>query len=359
MSDVHKLLAKKLDELPQGFPATENGIELKILEKIFTPEDAEMALKLRAVPETAETVAKRLEKPVSDTRSILDSMAEKCQIASMTFRGQQRYMISPFLPGIWEFQVYRLDKELTKMFEEYFPTLIKTVGGHEPGIARTVPVDTSVEAESQIQRYEDVREMIEQAKSFKVMECICRKERVLEEHPCNHTLENCLSFSSEENAYDYFSLGGRVISKEEALEVLKKAGEEGLVHSAFYNIKHGHFSVCNCCPCCCAILRGAKYFDSAHIIAKSDFVAVIDQETCSECGVCAEERCPMEAISEEDVAYEVQPDTCIGCGVCAITCPTESIRLLRKTESEREEPAENMRDWSEKRAANRGIELKL
>ena len=358
MSDVYKRLAKKLDELPQGFPATETGVELKILKKIFLPEDAEVALKLRPVPEIADILAERLGKSTADMRTILDNMAEKCQIGSVTLGGQQRYMLAPFLPGIWEFQVYRLDKELTGLFEEYFPTLIQTVGGHKPGIARTVPVNRSITADSRIQRYEDVRAMIERAKPFKVMECICRKERALEKHSCDHSLENCLSFSTEENAYDYFSLGGRIISKEEALEVLEKAGEEGLVHNAFYNTKQSHFSVCNCCPCCCAVLRGFKEFSAHHMMAKSDFVAVIDQETCSQCGVCAEERCPMDAIAEEDDTYSVAPERCIGCGVCMVTCPTESIKLVRKPESEQEEPAENMADWARKRSANRGLELK-
>ncbi|UCF56540.1 MAG: 4Fe-4S binding protein, partial [Deltaproteobacteria bacterium] len=151
----------------------------------------------------------------------------------------------------------------------------------------------------------------------------------------------------------------RRISKEEALEVLKNAEEEGLVHNAFYNTKQGHFAVCNCCPCCCGVFRGVKEFKAPYFLAKSNFFASIDQETCSECGVCAEERCPVEAIVEEDNGYTVQSDICIGCGVCTVTCPTESINLVRKPESEQDLPPEDIVDWSAKRAASRGIDLKL
>lgn len=359
MSDVYKRLAERLDQLPNGFPPTESGVELKILQKIFTPEDAEMTLKLKHIPETAETVAERLGKPVEEMRTILDNMAKKGQIACFKMFGEQVYMVVPFVVGIYEFQVYRLDKELVELFEEYTPTLFKTLGGHAPAMARTVPVNEQVEGRSQVQPYENVRKLIEEAKSFNVMECICRQEKAIDGHPCTHPLETCLQFSNEEGAYDYFSLGGRTITKDEALKVLENAEDEGLVHNLFYNVKEGHFAVCNCCSCCCGVLRAVKEFNAPYAMAKSNFVAQIDQDTCSECGVCTEERCPMDAILEEDGAYRVLPDVCIGCGVCAVTCPTESITLVDRPESERDQPLENMIEWSLKRAENRGIDFKF
>jgi Pyruvate/2-oxoacid:ferredoxin oxidoreductase delta subunit len=328
MSDVYDLLAKKLDNLPQGFPSTESGVELKILRRIFSPEDAELALNLRPIPETARTIAERLGRPVEEIRVTLDEMAKKGQIASQTMSREQVYIFIPFLPGIWEFQVI-------------------------------LPVNTQIEAGSQVQRYEDVRKIVEQAKSFLVQDCQCRKERKILGHGCNHTIENCIQFSMHENAYDYFRLGGRIISREETLQILEKVEEEGLVHNAVYNTKKGHVSICNCCPCCCVALRGIKEFGAKHAVAKSNFVALIDQDTCSECGECSDERCPMEAIVEEDGGYRVLDDVCIGCGACTVTCPTESITLNLRPESEQDQPPENIADWVIKRASNRGIELKL
>ena len=66
MTDVYKQLAKRLDQLPHGYPATEIDVELKILRKIFTPEEAEMALKLKYSPETADTIAERLGEQVQE-----------------------------------------------------------------------------------------------------------------------------------------------------------------------------------------------------------------------------------------------------------------------------------------------------
>ncbi len=353
MSDVYKLLAEKLDEMPQRFPATDNGVEIKILKKLYRPEDAEMALKLKPGYETAETVGERIGKPAEETEAVLRGMAERGQIGWFKSGGKLRYGLAPFLPGIYEFQVYRLDKELVDMFEEYLPTLMKAVGEHGPGIARTVPINVQIEPGKQVRRYEDVRRMIEDSRSFRVIECICRQERAIEGHACDHTLENCLSFSREENAYDHLTAPGRTVNQEEALKILKAAEEEGLVHNAFYNVKDLHGSICNCCSCCCGVLRGFKEFGAPHVIARSNFAAFIDEDECSQCGVCADERCPMGAISEEETGYTVNPVLCIGCGVCTVACPTEAITLMERPEEEQNLPPDNMRAWVIARMSNR------
>ncbi len=165
----------------------------------------------------------------------------------------------------------------------------------------------------------------------------------------------CLGISHHENAFDRYPMG-KVISREEALRVVALAEEEGLVHTT-YNIKSGQIFMCNCCSCCCGLLRGMKHFNAPHLIAGSNFRASINQDTCEGCGVCATERCPMAAIVEEDGTYRVLAERCIGCGVCATTCPTESITLMRKPESEQDEPPQDLFDWFAKRADSRGIKI--
>lgn len=357
MEDVYRLLAKKLDGLPSGYPATERGVEIKILEKIFSPEEAEMALKIKPIPETAEAIAERLGRPVEEMKAILENMARKGQIGSFKLEGKQVYMFFPFVIGIYEFQLNRLDKEMADLFEEYAPVLFRTVGGYQPAFTRVIPINARISADLQVQRYEDIYRMMEGAKSFRLQECICRKERALAGHGCKHSLEVCLSFSREEGAYDEFLLAGRIISKEEAFKVIKNAEEEGLVHCT-YNVEKGHVFVCNCCPCSCGILRGVKEFKAPYILAKSNFLAFIDQETCASCGICKEERCPMDAIIEEDSIYRVEGERCIGCGVCTVTCPTESISLVRRPEVEQHKPPANIVEWNIMRAGSRGIEIK-
>ncbi len=351
MTDVYKRLAKKLDDMPNGYPVTESGVELKILRKIYTPVEAEMALKINDIPETAERIANRLGKSTAEMKEILDYMDSKGQVSRLKLFGQDMYMILPFIIGIYEYQLNQMDKELADLFEEYAPTLLKMVGGFEPALARVIPVNAHIEGKHEVLRYEDLRGMIESSKSFSVRDCICRWEHEIQGKPCKHPMETCLTFSHEENAYDHTTIG-RPISKVEALEILDESEKEGLVHNT-YNIKSGQMFVCNCCPCCCGLMRGLKELKAPYLIARSNFVALIAEDTCSACGVCAEERCPMDAIVDEEDAYTVQQDMCIGCGVCTTTCPTESIILVRRPTSEQNIPANDILDWRKKRSENR------
>jgi Na+-translocating ferredoxin:NAD+ oxidoreductase RNF subunit RnfB len=357
MTDVYKRLAKRLDELPGGYPETESGVERRILEKIFTPEEAEMTLRMRSVPETVEQVAERLGRPVPEMQEILDNLHEKGQIGSFKMFGQRMYMLFPYIVGIYEFQLNRMDKEMAELFEAYAPYMINEFGSLEPAVGRVIPVSTEIDADQQVHRYEDVQRMIEEARSFQLMECICRKEKALLGQTCSHKLETCLGISGEEDAFDKFPRG-RVISKEEAKEVIREAEEAGLVHWS-YNVQEGHAFVCNCCSCCCGALRGLREFNAPQMVAKSHYLAVVNEESCTACGVCADERCPVDAIALDDGYARVVDERCIGCGACTTSCPTESIRLERKPDSEQDTPPVNLMQWYKDRATSRGIELKL
>lgn len=137
------------------------------------------------------------------------------------------------------------------------------------------------------------------------MDCICPKEKEIAGDPCDYSMEVCLGFSKEEGAYDYFSRGGRIILKEEALKLISKTEAEGLIHNVFYNTKEGHGGVCNCCSCCCGVIRAAKEYGTSHTLAKSNFLAVIDPDECTAWGICADERCQLDAISEDEETYQV------------------------------------------------------
>jgi Fe-S-cluster-containing hydrogenase component 2 len=63
----------------------------------------------------------------------------------------------------------------------------------------------------------------------------------------------------------------------------------------------------------------------------------------------------MEAIREDNGAYQVDAERCIGCGVCTITCPTDSIALKRRSTWEEAAPPEDMKAWMEARTAAREV----
>jgi Pyruvate/2-oxoacid:ferredoxin oxidoreductase delta subunit len=357
MAEIYRRLARALDGLPHGYPSTESGVELRILRKIFSPEDAEMALRLKVLPETAAMIARRLRRRTEEMRGILDGMAERGQIYKLRMRGRDYYGLAPFVVGIWEFQLNRIDRELAELFEEYAPTLLGSLGGVAPALARVVPVNRRIDAKAEILPYDDLRKMMESCNSFRVADCLCRKEQGLLGNPCSHTSETCMSFSREPDAYDGMPEWGRVITRDEALALLERVEDEGLVHCT-YNFQREPFFVCNCCSCCCGFLRAVTDHDAPYMLARSNYVSEIDPDTCTECGDCTTGRCPTDSISAAGEAYAVDGERCLGCGVCAVACEYDAIRLVPRPDAEQLTPPADMVRWSLSRIDHRHGRIK-
>lgn len=353
MSDVYKRLADRLDQFPNGFPSADDGVELQLLRKIFSPEEAEMALNLRPVRETVPVILERMETPCPEIGTILGRMASKGQIGALNIDGRQFYHLIPFVVGILEFQVNRVDKELVALLGRYLPHLAPMLGGIPPSVMRVVPVNSRIEAEHQVLHYEDVRRIIENSQSFQVLDCVCRKTQGLNGNPCSHTLETCLHISRHEGAYDRHRLG-RLISKSDAMALLQKTEEEGLFHQT-YNVQSESILICNCCKCCCQPFQLKKQVGLPYMIESSNYIAVINQDRCEACGVCADERCPMEAVVKDNGQYAILKDRCFGCGLCTSACPVEAVSLVPRPDSQRRHPPADMEEWYEKKAKNRGI----
>ena len=67
IEDIYRNLQERLDNYSVGFPATDSGVEIKILKALFSPEDAEMFLGMTPKLEKVETIAQRMEKTVQST----------------------------------------------------------------------------------------------------------------------------------------------------------------------------------------------------------------------------------------------------------------------------------------------------
>jgi Na+-translocating ferredoxin:NAD+ oxidoreductase RNF subunit RnfB len=124
-------------------------------------------------------------------------------------------------------------------------------------------------------------------------------------------------------------------------------------------VQEGRFFICNCCGCCCGVLRGINELGiPASTVINSHYYAEIDPDLCSDCGLCAEERCQVNAISEnEDAIYEVIRENCIGCGLCITTCPTEAVKLVRRPEDEFVTPPVDEAEWFKERGRKRGVDF--
>ena len=204
----------------------------------------------------------------------------------------------------------------------------------------------------EIYPYEQATELIENAKAWGVRDCICRLQQELIGRGCDGPLESCLVFAPVEGVFDR-SETTRAITKEEALDILRQTEDAGLVHSPG-NFRDGHNYICNCCTCCCGVLRSVAEFSVPTAIASSGFVAVVDVELCTGCGDCIA-RCHFGALSVPDDTCLADAGCCVGCGLCVTACPSEALSLARRAEGKIPPLPENREDWMAQRTQSRGL----
>jgi len=348
--DVYRKLARRLDMIPNGFPQT----EFKALAKIYTPEEAALASEMRLLTESAEQIAQRTSRDSTETASLLEEMVRKGLIRAEGKGEQRKFGLLPWVVGVYEQQMYRIDEEMARMVEEGFQAFAEKVLTPLPSLHKVIPVEKSIPVEVQVFPYEQASALLRNAKSFGVRKCICRVQKSLVGEPCKYPVEVCLAFAPVERAFDD-SPNVRVITKEEALQILRETEEAGLIHSAS-NIQEGHFYICNCCTCCCGIMRGICQLGIENSVAKSDFYATVDQEMCTGCETCVK-RCQFHAPSLVDNISHVDQKRCVGCGQCVMTCPSGAMTLVRKPKDQITPTPQNIPEWMFLRAENRGISL--
>lgn len=346
MTNIFKQLAQHLDQTPNGFPKTKSGVELKILAKLFTSEEAELACKMELKPLSSASIAKRSNRDERETYVSLKGMVKKGLIEVERGSDGLMFKIMPFVVGFYERQNANIDKEFAQLFETYYHEALHKMLTIKPSVHRIVPVKKSIPININIMPHERVSLYIEKANSWGVLKCICRVQKKLIGEGCSHTVENCLVFSSKSNAFVRIE-AIRSITREEALEILSQADEEGLVHST-NNVQEGVTYICNCCSCCCALLRGIVDYQSLNSVKRSDFYAKADESICTGCGICID-RCQFRAIEIIAESGQVNINNCFGCGLCVSTCPTDALQLIKRPEKDIDPPPISETDWQKER----------
>ena len=356
MKNVYEQLRERLDDMAVGFPATESGVEMRILKKIFTEAQAELFVKLRPIPESPQDIAQRLRMDADALADRLEEMAKKGLLFRVRKGESVRYAAVPYVVGIFEYQLNHMDAEFARDHEEYFETAFgKSIQGFQTPVLRTVPIDRELVAEYPVAPFEDVLEILENQKTIAVSPCVCRTTKDLVGEPCDKPLGNCFSFGS--HAAYYVENGmGRYISIDEAKEIVTANEKAGLVMQPFNAQKAG--GMCSCCGCCCGVLRGIKSQPVPADAVKSNYYAVVDADECTGCETCMD-RCQMDAITMVDDIAQLNLDRCIGCGLCITTCPVEALSLVKKDEDHQYAPPKSGGETYIRIASERGKLEKL
>lgn len=333
-NSIYRSLQQHLDNFPIGFPKTESGVEIEILQFLFTPIQAKIASCLNLAPKTSEKILKRFHKRFNHNITEAE-ISEHLHImfinGCLERSGKEssfRYSNAMLAIGMFEYHVDKLTPQFVENMNKYFDEAFAEEF-HRTSIPqlRTSPHMKAIAPEHKIATYDDMRLYVQNVqKPIQVANCICKQGEALLGNNCKQTddIEICLMFGSKSYAEREQA---REISKDECIAILDRAEKEGMVLQPG-NTKDP-FCICICCGCCCGVLKAAKQFQNPAKLFSTNYFAEVDTESCIGCKNCVE-RCQMEAITIENKIAIIDLGRCIGCGLCVTTCPTKTLRLIKK-----------------------------
>ncbi|HRS65344.1 MAG TPA: FAD-dependent oxidoreductase [Spirochaetia bacterium] len=285
------------DEIKPEYP------EYKILEPIVTDEMADVAMFLKfRQPQSAEEIAAQCGKSVEETSRLLWELAVAGVAIVNKKDGVDKYWHDVWVPGHMEMIVNNKENvrkypQVGEAFDAYGKRRGPKTAGNFPvgtGVMRVIPIQKALDAGTRHASYEEVSKYLNEATIFSVSDCSCRTSREVMGEGCGHLKEDmCIQLGHA--AEYYIRTGrGRQITREEAFEIIRRAEENGLMHSIPNLDGPGHtHAICNCCGCGCFSMRIANMYRNPDMV-RSNFVAQVDPEKCVACGACVE-NCPSNA----------------------------------------------------------------
>jgi Pyruvate/2-oxoacid:ferredoxin oxidoreductase delta subunit len=330
-SKKYRDLQARLDKHAQGAPESETLY--KILQLLFTEEEAGFAAKLPMRFFTIAEAAQRFKLDHEATEKILNNLADKGILLDVENERTRAFALSPTMAGFFEFSLMRTDgkldrKALSELFYQYInqeEDFVLKVFGMKTTIDRTFVHEDQLKDVSIVLDYEKASHIIEKASCITVGNCYCRHKMSHVGKACDAPQEVCLTLNRTAESLAKHGIA-RKISKEEAIRIIEKSRESGLVQIGD-NIQEGVNWICNCCSCCCEGLLAYKKMGLRNRI-QSNFFAQVDDSSCIKCGMCVT-RCPVNAINMTDKIL-IDWEKCIGCGVCSRFCLKKSIEMMRR-----------------------------
>jgi NAD-dependent dihydropyrimidine dehydrogenase PreA subunit len=336
---TYRRLQKHLNTMPVGFPRTFTGIELRLLQYLFSLREAQAALYLDYRFETLDSIYTRVDQKQfskDEFRALLDEMERRGSIFGMYTKKEKTYALHPLIVGVLEMQHWHLTaglfldirKYVTQRYlTEYLTTPVPQM--------RVIPVGESITPDNTIATYDEIRDIVDQAEDkIGIIDCLCKKGKDLLGDPCKVTdrREVCMFFRDfYDKANHYKWEFGRKISKKEAFEILDQNEKDGLVLMPSTS-REPEF-VCSCCECCCGVMEMIHTVPRPVDFVASNYYAAVDPASCNGCGRCYK-RCNMGAVvmdASGKKAVAIDARRCIGCGLCVTTCKCGSLKLKKKS----------------------------
>ena len=347
LRDGYHALAERLNRFPQGAPPSE--LLFRILEMLFSQEEAELVARLPIKPFTVATAARVWKVPRGEAEATLDRLASRALLLDVEANGSRTFTLPPPMAGFFEFSMMRLredldQKVLAELFYQYlnveedFIRALFTEG--ETQLGRVFVNENVLPAEGAlvVLDHERVSHIVDSASCLGVGLCYCRHKMGHVGRACAAPLDICMTFNNV--AASLIAHGhARRVEAAECLDLLQQARDLGLVQFG-ENVREGVNFVCNCCGCCCEAMIAARRFGHLHPVHTTAFLPLVDSTECTGCGMCVN-ACPVEAmtlVSANDPTRikrrraRVDEDLCLGCGVCVPACRDGKLSLTERGE---------------------------
>lgn len=320
-------------------PHDEDKAFVKIFRTLLTEEEAELLLVLDSRLHTPKDIASMAGRDQTRTEEMLRDIARKGIIVEVLEAGQACYRLLPFVPGIFE----ALGKlaghpEIARYLDQYAAEMAgykdqsrigesgagqKETAERETGDHETlIHMNQRIEVRTDSLGMDEIRLYLRRTDRFAVMDCICRAVKSTNGMGCGHSIKDMCIIAGEYVDY-YVRIGNaRRISREEVLEVLERAEEEGLVHEVYPIEKSSSFFICNCCACGCMFMAVS---DRIRKVIRYDNAVRINEALCTHCGSCID-CCPQQVFAwGAGASVLIAEDQCIRCGLCNLECPSGAI----------------------------------
>lgn len=337
--DAYRNLEDRINWFTQGAPAS--ATLTKILEVLFTEKEARRVAMLPIRPFSLKKAAAIWGTTEAKAEKLLDHLCEKGLMVDSYHNGVRQFVLPPPMIGFFEFALMRTrgdidQKYLSELFYQYIDVeedFIKSLFlDLDTKLARVLVQEPVLitEKANHILDYERATHIIEDAQYIGVGLCYCRHKNYHLGKACelNAPMETCLTFDNVARSLAEHGGYSRLISKEEAKDILQMAYGYNLVQIG-ENVREHPAFMCNCCGCCCEALQAARRFSPMQPIATTNYIPKVNLQDCISCGKCSRV-CPVLAISMKDKKPVIDESICLGCGVCARNCPKKTITLQRR-----------------------------
>lgn len=334
----YKNLIDRYNRFPQGAPESEALYE--ILRVMFTHEEASLVSKLPIKPFTVEMAAKIWKQSEEEAKAMLESLASKALLLDMCDHDTQKYVVPPPMIGFFEFALMRTgghfdQKLLSELFRDYLENeedFMRQLLALKTPIGRVLVNEDSIKAvdHAYVLDYERATRIIKDAHSVGVSRCYCRHKAEHLGEACDAPQEVCLSINNLSQSLSKHGYS-KIITKEEALEILALSYKNNLVQFA-ENVKDDVGFICNCCSCCCMALKGAKKMGIPQTISSSNFVATMNDKcvSCKKCLPLCPVGCFETVVKDGKDKVIFDPELCLGCGVCQRVCKLQALEMVKR-----------------------------